>query len=222
MGLFGHQYTSDYYSTIFAVLSHFYFSLTLWKFYKNVQVCPFLKSAPLICNLLELLCPLSPLSSPSQAFIKRKCYLWSQCPSLPHSLINHCNLISFSVSPSCQIQWILFIGFALTWAFKNQRAETLSFGSSFPIWRLRIMQTDPAIEPGAPSFSSWSLGCAWVLLPPWICSQPKAFVNTVDFQIPILGRLGLGEELLLLYVGVGETGIVVRKPNSIPSFKDWA
>ena len=33
---------------LLAVLGHVYFSSTLWKFCKNVQVCPFLKSLPLI------------------------------------------------------------------------------------------------------------------------------------------------------------------------------
>lgn len=35
-----------------------------------------------------------------------------------------------------------------------------------------------------------------------------------------MGRVVLGEELLLLYMGLGGTGVVVRDLNSTPGFKD--
>lgn len=104
--------------------------------------------------------------------------------------------------------WVFCFNFSL--AFENQNGlERLSFGSAFPILMLRILQIP---SPGQGHLVLGPLGCVWVPLSPWVCSHPKAFVNTVDFQVPTTGSVLLGEGLLLLYV---ET-----KPNSTPGFKE--
>lgn len=114
---------------------------------------------------------------------------------------------------------IYSIVFALTLALKNQNDLKLSFGSSFPIWILRIMQIQP-LGQGHLLLVAGFLAVPGSSCLPGFVASPRPLSILLIFRFPPWAWWGWVQGCCLYTQELGGTGIVVREPNLTPSFKD--